>query len=324
MSQFTSQTTSEEVCDAFPSHIKGRTFLITGTSVNGLGARLAATLAQYSPAQLILVSRSKSKVDPVIEEIKSEYSRISVKFVLCELSDQDSVRSAAKTILSDSEIGKIDVVFNNAGRMAILEYEVDTRGNEMQLSANHIGHFLLTNLIMPKILAAGAGARIINLTSFGHRIGPFRFEDPNFSGGKEYDPWSAYGQSKTANILFATELARRLRPHNIQCFAVDPGLVLTTGLGAHMDFVAQVPALQAAAEKNNPGLDWGVEGRTKDDSQGCATGLTAALDPSLEAQSGAYLEDCVVLEAQEYATDLENARRLWAYSEEIVGQKFNI
>lgn len=184
MSQFGSETRGEEVCATFTSQIKGKTFLVTGTSANGLGAKFATMLAKYSPAQIILVSRSKSKVDPVIDEIKSANSSISVKFVACELSDQDSVRSAAETIISDVEIKKIDVVVNNAGVMALLEYQVDEQGNEMQLSANHIGHFLLTNLIMPKILAAG-GARIINLTSLGHRIGPFRFNDPKFSNGQE-------------------------------------------------------------------------------------------------------------------------------------------
>lgn len=185
MSHFTAQTTGEDVCEAFPTQVKGKTFLITGTSANGLGAKFATILANYSPAQIILVSRSKSKVDPVVDEIKSIDSNISVKFVPCELSDQDSVRSAAEMIISDAEIKKIDVVVNNAGVMALLEYQVDKRGNEMQFSANHLGHFLLTNLIMPKILAAGAGARIINLTSLGHRIGPFRFDDPKFSDGKE-------------------------------------------------------------------------------------------------------------------------------------------
>lgn len=324
MSQFKSQTRGEEVCEAFPSQIKGRTFLITGTSANGLGAKFATILAKYSPAQIILVSRSKSKVDPVVDEIKSVNSDISVKFVPCELSDQESVRSAAEKILSDAEIKKIDVVVNNAGLMAILDYQVDKQGNEMQFSANHVGHFLLTNLIMTKILAAGSGARIINLTSLGHRIGPFRFNDPKFSGGKEYDPWSAYGQSKTANVLFSVELARRLKSRNIQSFAVHPGLILSTSLGSHMDFMAQLPALQAAAEKNNPGLTWSAEGHAKDDSQGCATALTAALDPSLAAETGAYLEDCAVSKALGYATDLENAKKLWAYSEELVGQKFDV
>ncbi|KAJ0115186.1 short-chain dehydrogenase [Diaporthe amygdali] len=324
MTQFSSQTTAEEICDAFTAQIKGKTFLITGTSANGIGAKSATTLAKYSPAQIILVSRSKPKVDPVIEEIKSTDSSVSVKFVPCELSDQDAVRKAAETILSDAEIKKIDVVVNNAGVMAIPEYTVDKAGNEMQFSANHLGHFLLTNLIMPKIRAAGAGARIINLTSLGHRIGPFRFSDPKFSNGKEYDPWSAYGQSKTANVLFTVELARRLKPHNIQSFAVHPGLILSTGLGDHMDFESQIPILMAAVEKNNPGLGWSSFGHPKSDSQGSASTLFAALDPGMESETGAYVLDCGVGEALGYATDLENARKLWAYSEELVGQKFDV
>lgn len=184
MSSFTSTTTGEDVCETFPSQIRGKTFLVTGTSANGLGAKFTTILAKYSPAQIILVSRSKSKVEPVVDEIRAADSNISAKFVPCDLSDQDSVRSAAETILADADIKKIDVVLNNAGVMA-LPYQVDKQGNEMQFSANHLGHFLLTNLIMPKILAAGAGARILNLTSLGHRIGPFRFNDPKFSDGKE-------------------------------------------------------------------------------------------------------------------------------------------
>ncbi|KAI3396965.1 hypothetical protein diail_11365 [Diaporthe ilicicola] len=324
MPQFTNQTTAEEVCEAFSSQIKGKTFLITGASANGLGAKYATTLAKYSPAQIILVSRSKPKVDPVIEDVKSVDSRISVKFIPCELSDQDSVRSAAEAILSDEDIKKIDVMINNAGLMAILEYTVDKQGNEMQFSTNHLGHFLLTNLIMPKILAAGPGARIVNLTSHGHRIGPFRFNDPRFRNGEEYDPWSAYGQSKSANVLFTVELARRLESHSIQAFAVHPGLIVTTGLGAHMDFMAQLPELLAAAERNNPGVGWSVEGHVKNDSQGCASVLLAALDPGMKSQTGAYVEDCAVGKATEVAADPQNAKKLWAYSEELVGQTFDI
>lgn len=109
----------------------------------------------------------------------------------------------------------------------------------------------------------------------------------------------------------------------MQAFAAHPGLIISTSLASHMDFVAQMPALQAAAEKNNPGLPWSTEGHAKDDSQGCATTLTAALDPSLETATGAYLEDCAVTKALEYAADEENAKKLWAYSEELVGQKFD-
>lgn len=323
MTNFGPETTAEEVCDAFTTQIKGRTILITGTSAKGLGAKCATTLAHHSPAQLILVSRTKAKVDPVIEEIHTINPDVAVHFVSCELSDQDSVRHAAETILKDVSIPKIEIVINNAGVMAVLDYTLDKHGNELTLSSNHLGHFLLTNLLLPKILAAGKGARIINLTSHGHRIGPFRFHDANFDGGKAYDPWSAYGQSKTANILFTVELARRLKEQGIQSFSVDPGLVMTTGLADHLDFASQFPALLEVQQKNNPGVEFSLEGQGKNLSQGSSSSLVAALDPRLEAYSGSYIHDCQITDALPYAVDLENAKKMWAYSEEVVGQKFD-
>lgn len=325
MSSFGPKTTAEEVCDAFKSQIQGRTFLITGTSAKGLGAKCAVSLAKHSPATIILVSRSKAKVDPVIDEIRTINPQVSVQFVPCELSDQDSVRQAAETILNDGSVPKIDVMINNAGVMAILEYSLDKHGNELTLSSNHLGHFLLTNLIMPKILAAGKGARIVNLTSYGHRISSFRFQDPKFDGGKAYDPWTGYGQSKTANILFSVELARRLKDKGIQSYSVHPGVIMETGLATHIDFAKEVPGLMAITKRNNPDLQMsGVIEEPKNHSQGSSSSLVAALDPDLEAQSGAYIADCKVGEALAYATDLENAKKLWAYSEEVVGQKFDL
>ncbi|ROW06160.1 hypothetical protein VMCG_04473 [Cytospora schulzeri] len=326
MPKFTKETPAEDVCETFSSRIQGRTFLITGTSARGLGAKIATTLAKHSPAQLILVSRNKAKVDPVIEEIKSINPQIDTKFVPCELSDQDSVRKAAEDILSDASIKQIDIAINNAGIMAITDYKVDNKGNEMQLSSNHIGHFLLTNLIMPKILAAGPAARIVNHTSHGHRIGPFRFNDPTFRGGKEckYDPWSAYGQSKTANILFSVELARRLKDRGIQAYAVHPGMIMTTGLADHLDFMSQGPALAAATAKNNNGMEWWIDPFVKSDAQGAASALVAALDPEMAESSGTYITDCAVGKPEGYAVDVDNAAKLWVYSEEVVGQKFDL
>lgn len=328
--QFNNRTTAEEVCDAFPSQIKGKTILITGASINGMGAKYAQVLSKYSPAQILLVSRSQAKVDPVIEEVHATNPSVDVKFIQCELSDQDSVRRAATAILEDKTVTKIDIVINNAGVMAIQKYTVDKQGNEMQFSSNHLGHFLLTNLIMSKIFAAGEGSRIVNLTSHGHRISPFHFDDPKFDGGKTYDPWQGYGQSKTANILFSVELARRLEPHGIQAFAVHPGLITSTGLASHMeDFMAEVPALLAAVQKNNPGdvESWSTEvmgHQAKDDSQGCSSALVAALRPEWKGQSGRYVQDCQLSEAMGYALDGENAKKLWGYSEEVVGQKFDL
>lgn len=141
MPQFTKETTAEEICETFSSQISGRTFLITGTSARGLGAKIATVIARYSPAQLILVSRNEAKVDPVIKEIKFINPEIDTKFVHCDLSDQDSVREAAKDILNDASIKKIDIVINNAAIMAITEYKVDKKGNELQLSSNHSSFF---------------------------------------------------------------------------------------------------------------------------------------------------------------------------------------
>lgn len=319
---FDHTTSSEEVCSTFADQIKGKTFVITGTSAKGLGAKYATVLAKHAPRQLILVSRSQAKVDPVIEEIRSTDPNVTVKFVPCELSDQDSVRAAAKTILADDGIPKIDVLINNAGVMALERYTVDKHGVELQLSSNHVGHFLLTNLLLPKILSS-AGARIVNLTSLGHRLGPFRHDDPNFGDGAAYDPWSAYGQSKTANVLFTVELARRLGDQ-VSAFAVHPGLIVTTGLGVHVDLANLAADTAAAAEKNNPGIPWSVEGQAmKSDSQGAASALVAALRPDLAARSPAYMEDCQVAEPLPYAVDAEGARKLWAWSEEVVGQKFD-
>lgn len=329
MADFNAQNSAEEVCDAFSSQIKGKTFLITGTSANGMGAKYALVLSRHAPAQILLVARSQEKVDPVIADIRALDPKIDARFVPCDLSDQPSVRRAAAGLLADASVAKIDIVINNAGVMAIKEYTLDAHGNELTLSANHLGHFLLTGLLMPKILAAEAGARIVNITSHGHRIGPFRFDDPTFRHGQDYDPWSAYGQSKTANILFSAELARRLHAaghHDARSFAVHPGVIMTTGLGTHLDFTAEVPAILAAVEKNNPGEaeKWTLDGQFKNDSQGCASALVAALHPGWKDRSGAYVEDCQVGEAMAYAADVENAKKLWAYSEEVVGQKFDI
>ena len=175
MSSFGFSTTSEEVVDAFAEHVKGRIFLITGTSANGLGANTAVNLARKSPAQLVLVSRNRSKVDPVIEQIASIDPNIKITFISGELSDLDSVRNAAKEI--NDTVSHIDVIINNAGVMNVKEFKTSPQGVELTLASNHLGHFLLTNLLVPKLKAAGHNSRVVNLSSSGHRVGRFRFDD---------------------------------------------------------------------------------------------------------------------------------------------------
>ncbi|KAI1864122.1 uncharacterized protein JN550_009142 [Neoarthrinium moseri] len=324
MPSFGAATTATEVVQALPQHVKGRTFLITGTGEKGIGAAAAVALAHGEPEQLILVSRSKTRVYSVVEDIASVNPNIKVVFQPCDLSDFDSVKQTASTILNSTSIPRIDVVVNNAGVMAIMEYTKDKQGYEMTLSACHLGHFLLTNLIMPKIIAAGPGSRIVNVTSNGHRVSPFRFHDWNFSDGKEYEIWTAYGQAKTANILYTVELARRLASKNIQSYAVHPGGVTNTNLSSHADYEI-FNTISEVAKRNNgwdsfPPLD---PNTFKTSHQGAAPLLTGALDPALDEHSGAYIVDCHIEEALDYATDPRNAKKLWDLSEELVGHKFD-
>ncbi|KAI1209599.1 retinol dehydrogenase 13 [Annulohypoxylon truncatum] len=323
MSPFGLHTPSEEVAKAFADRIKGRTFLITGTSAKGIGAQAAISLARESPARLILVSRSKTKSEPVLAEIARVNSSVKTTFVICELSDFDSVRAAAAQINDDASIPRIDAVINNAGVMAIKEYTLDKQGYEMTLSSNHLGHFLLTNLIMPKILAAGPGSRIVNVSSKGHRISAFRFDDYNFSGGADYDGWSAYGQSKTANVLFSVDLARRLAGRGIRAYAVHPGGIYGTGLATHVED-NMWPQLDVATMKNTGRLFGAIADDLKTLTEGASSLLAAALDPEFDDKSGSFIQDCQVYTALEHATDPESARKLWELSEKLVGQKFDL
>ncbi|KAI4595277.1 hypothetical protein KJ359_006951 [Pestalotiopsis sp. 9143b] len=322
MSSFGLRTESSEVVQAFASRVKGRTFLVTGASVNGLGAAIAIALAQESPEHIILVGRTKAKIDPVVEEIAKVNPKVKAIFVQCELSDFDSVRKAGAAILDDEDIAKIDVIINNAGIMAVSEYSQDKQGYELQLSSNHLGHFLLTT---PHAQGPRRRARVAHRQHEpGPQGRPFRFDDYNFSGGRAYEPWTAYGQSKTANILYSVELARRLAGRGIRSYAVHPGGILGTGLASHLELesLAEIPAI---AERNNgwrsfPPLD---PARFKTASQGAACELAAALDPSFDDRSGSYVLDCQIGEALDYATDAGNAKKLWILSEELVGQKFD-
>ncbi|KAK8058630.1 hypothetical protein PG994_009078 [Apiospora phragmitis] len=323
MSPFGFETPCNEVVEAFRDRVQGRTFLITGTSAKGLGATAAVAFAREGPAHILLVSRNKAKVDPVIEEIAKAGPGVKVTFVPCELSDFESVRRAAATIIADAAAPKIDVVLNNAGVMAIKDFTKDRQGYEMTLSSNHLGHFLLTNLIMPKILAAGPGARIVNVTSIGHRIGPVRFADYNFSDAKAYDRWSAYGQSKTANILFSVELARRLRARGITSLAVHPGGILETNLANHLT-MEEFGSIEEVSRCNNGSVTFVMDHAFKTTMQGTAPLVAACLDPALEDHSGSFVQDCQVGQALEYATDPTNAKKLWALSERLVGQTFDV
>ncbi|PLB52312.1 NAD(P)-binding protein [Aspergillus steynii IBT 23096] len=321
---FDASATSEDVTGAFSTQIRGRTFVITGAGQPSIGSKIATSLAKFAPAHILIASRTAKKVEPVLQEIKEIDPSVKATFVQVDLSDHDSVRQAANEILAAAP--KIDVLINSAGIMGLKEFTVDKQGIEMQFSANHVGHFLLTNLLVPALLAgvAEAGnARVVNLTSSGHRISPVRFEDWNYSGGKEYDLWTGYGQAKSANILFAYGLTKKLKARGITSTAAHPGYNADTKLGAHLTWDDYDGVFPTA--KKNTGLDFTFEEpRFKTYTQIAATPLIAALDPELPAKSPAYLQNSEITETPaEYVRDDESVEKLWNLSEELVGQKFD-
>lgn len=200
MAQFTKTTTNEEVLKVLGGEVNGKTcefvetdthhipanyhcqVVITGPTDGGLGAETALSIAPFKPEEIILVGRSEKKADPVIVKIKAIDPTIKVSFVEADLADSSSVRAAAKLI--NERAPKIDVLINNAGVMALKDYNKTVDGVELQLAANHLGHFLLTNLIIKNILAASPRGRIVNLTSDSYIMSGVRFDDWNFEVSK--------------------------------------------------------------------------------------------------------------------------------------------
>lgn len=311
-SGFGHDTTTDEVLDGID--LSGKLALVTGGS-SGLGAETARALAAHG-ADVILTARNVEKGETVAGGIReSTGKQIGVEQL--ELGSIASIRAFAERFLAKHD--KLDLLINNAGVMAC-PFDKTEDGFEMQFGTNHLGHFLMTGLIAPALLKA-APARVVSLSSRGHQMSPVVFDDIHFEN-REYEKWSSYGQSKTANILFAVELDRRLGERGVHANAVHPGVIMTE-LARHMvpeDF----EYLQSRAPSG--GL------QMKPVEAGAATQVYAATAPELEGRGSCYLEDCHVAEVDDadearegvrsYALDPEAASRLWKISEEMVGQEF--
>ncbi|OCK92573.1 short-chain dehydrogenase [Cenococcum geophilum 1.58] len=318
MFQFDHSTTAEEAAEKFSDQIDGKTVLVTGVSPGGIGLETARGIALHSPSLLILAARSPSKLAEADTTIKAAAPGVRTRLLQLDLSSFRTVRAAAEEVNSWTE--PIDVLINNAGVM-MCPFALSEDGIETQFATNHVGTFLFTNLVMGKILAARNGARIVNVSSRGHRYGPARFEDWNFGNGKDYDPSLAYGQSKTANMLFSVSLAEKLKSKGAVAFSLHPGAIWTN-LGRHIPTGAW-KARGVLDENGNVRntADWTF----KTLSQGASTTVVAAFDPTIAENSGAYLVDCQIDHGDvtmPYAVDKDNAERLWKLSENLVGQKF--
>jgi NAD(P)-dependent dehydrogenase (short-subunit alcohol dehydrogenase family) len=320
MSSTTSQQTllASSLASSYASAISNKIILTTGVSPGGLGATFVQEIAKHQPRLLILAGRSPTKLRATASLIASDpvSANVSVRILELDLASQSQVRRAAEEVLNYPE-DHIDVVVNSAGIMAG-PYRTTPEGIELQFGSNHIGHFLFTNLIMRKILAAPS-PRIVNVSSDGHRFSGIRFSDPNFSNGTAYDPWEGYGQSKTANILFSRALAEKLGSKGLQSYSLHPGQAMGTNLAP--DFGEE--DLKSLRKKNKE-IGWEKELNLKSLDECTATHVVAAFEEGLEQFNGAYLAEGKVYEdgVQKVARGEGDAERLWKLSEELVGEKF--
>ena len=308
---FGHDTTAAEVIEGID--LTGKLALVTG-GTSGLGVETARALASAG-ADVVVTARDIPKGEGVAAEIRASTGNDAVSVAELELASMESIRAFAKQFLAEHDA--LHILVNNAGVMASPHMQTQD-GFELQFGTNHVGHFLLTNLLMPALLN-GTPSRVVSLSSRGHHFSPVVFGDIQFEN-REYDKWLSYGQSKTANILFAVELDRRYGDNGVHAYAVHPGGIMTE-LGRHLT--------EEDRERIRSRSDTFV---WKTIPQGAATSVYAATAPELERRGGIYLEDCHVAEINDaedaingvksYAVDGGGARTLWEISEELVGEKF--
>jgi len=323
-SGFGATSTTEDVLAGID--LKGKRILVTGVSA-GLGVETARSLAAHG-AHVVGTARDLDKARAATEQVVKDADANGGGFELVELdlANLKSVRSCADALLAVGE--PFDVIIANAGVMATpLGHTAD--GFETQFGTNHLGHFVLVNQIASLLRSGG---RLINLSSAGHRFSNVDLQDPNFDR-TPYEPFVAYGRSKTANALFAVEFDRRHRDRGVRAAAVHPGGIRTE-LARHMDPAHIQQMLDDLDKQNaaagNRGFEW------KTIPQGAATSVWAAVVAPGEEIGGRYCENChvakivpddVVLNVgsegvKGYALDPETAKALWKKSEDLVGESF--
>jgi len=280
-----------------------RTVVITGANT-GIGKETAMDLSRRG-ANIVILCRNVKKGEEAAEEIR-KHTKGQVVVHEMDLSSLTSVRKCAATL--NKTLEKIDILINNAGVMLTPEMRTD-EGFELQIGTNHFGHFLLTNLLLPLLRKAGHGARIVVVSSLAHGTGKIHWDDINFKT-TPYNSYSAYCQSKLANILFAKELARR--EEHINVYSLHPGVV-NTELFRHVKGKKTVMSYIMAmiGPLYRPFM--------KDSKQGAQTSIFCAVDESVGGQSGLYYSDCKEKAPKPQAGRMEDAGRLWTLSQKLTG-----
>jgi len=309
--QFGAASTTDEVLAGLD--LSGQRVLVTGVSA-GLGVETARVLAARG-AHVVGAARDLAKAERATEEVRAQATNGGrLELVELDLASLASVRACAEALLAKGEA--FDVIIANAGVMAA-PFGHTADGFETQFGTNHLGHFVLINRLAPLLKA---GARVVVLSSAGHRFSDVDLADPSFET-TEYTPFGAYGRSKTANALFAVGFDQRHRDRGVRATAVHPGGIHTE-LGRHM-----TQELNRNAPADEAGFQW------KTIPQGAATTVWAGFVAPADAVGGRYCEDCHVAQVKDgdftvrdgvrpYAVDPAHAAALWAKSEEMVGETF--
>jgi NAD(P)-dependent dehydrogenase (short-subunit alcohol dehydrogenase family) len=301
------KTTAMQMVDGID--LTDKTCVITGASA-GLGRESAKALAATG-AHVVLAARNHDALAETEQWIHAEVAGARTSTVLLDLTSLTSVRAAAAEITEVAPA--IHVLMNNAGVM-FTPFGRTSDGFETQFGTNHLGHFELTRLLTPQLIAAD-GARIVNLSSDGHRLSDVDLDDPNWER-RDYDKFAAYGASKTANVLHVVELDRRLRERGVRAYAVHPGVVATS-LARHMrrGDVATLNTFEPAA----PGMgNVDLRRDVTTPEQGAATQVWAAVSKELADVGSVYLADCAIREdVAPYAVDAAHALALWEVSEKL-------
>lgn len=313
-SGFGAETAAAEIIRGFD--LSGKTAIVTG-GYSGIGLETTRTLVSAG-AKVVVPARNLSKATSALAGMPGV---IAEKI---DLMDPSSIDAFATQFVSSGQA--LHILVNNAGIMAN-PLKRDARGYESQFSTNHLGHFQLTARLWPALRQA-KGARVVSLSSVGHRRAAVDFEDPNFDR-RQYDRWVAYGQSKTANALFAVGLDVKGEPDGVRAFSVHPGGVITD-LIRYMS-QEEVRAYGVMDEKGRPIIDPARNMKTPE--QGAATSVWCATSRQLKGLGGVYCENCDIAvpvpgESTElrgvrpWAMDRKFAGQLWNVSEELTGIRF--
>ncbi|RDD40722.1 Retinol dehydrogenase 14 [Trichoplax sp. H2] len=285
--------------------LDGKTVIITGANT-GIGKEAAIDLARRG-ARVICACRSKSRGEAAVEDIKNISGNNNVVLKMLDLGSLNSIRQFAKDINAKEE--RLDVLINNAGLAGPAYRDTTEDGFERMMGVNHLGHFLLTDLLLD-LLKKSQPSRIVVVSSNAHRmVSSLNLDD--LMSEKSYSGTSVYGYSKLANILFSLEMSKRLKGTSVTINALHPGAVMTE-LGRHLDDYLQLPPFL------NKAMRWTMSIFFRDSRQGAQTVICLAVDRNLESVSGKYFAECKISETTAAATNETEAKMLWDISEKLV------